>query len=49
MAKQTKLPTIVMGRSMAGSAPTEKDPKVTFELGQKQVRFLRSVFRFVES
>jgi hypothetical protein len=32
MAKRTKPPTIVMGRSMAGGAPTEKDPKVTFEL-----------------
>jgi hypothetical protein len=32
MAKRTKLPTIVMGRSMAGGASTEKDPKVTFEL-----------------
>ena len=32
MAKRTRLPTIVMGRSMQGSASTEKDPKVTFEL-----------------
>jgi hypothetical protein len=32
MAKRTKLPTIVMGRSMQGGASTEKDPKVTFEL-----------------
>ena len=28
----TKLPTIVMGRTMRTDAPTEKDPKVTFEL-----------------
>jgi len=32
MTKRTKLPTIVMGRSMRGGASTEKDPKVTFEL-----------------
>jgi len=32
MATRTKLPMIVMGRSMAGSPSTEKDPKVTFEL-----------------
>jgi hypothetical protein len=32
MAKRTKLPRIVMGRRMSGGAPTEEDPKVTFEL-----------------
>ena len=32
MTKRTKLPTIVMGRSMHGGASTEKDPKATFEL-----------------
>jgi hypothetical protein len=32
MAKRTKLPTIVMGRSMWGGASTEEDPKIAFEL-----------------
>jgi len=32
MVKRTRLPTIVMGRSMSGDASTAKDPKVTFEL-----------------
>jgi hypothetical protein len=32
MVKRTRLPTIVMGRSMAGDPPTEKDPKITIEL-----------------
>jgi hypothetical protein len=32
MMKRTKLPTIIMGRSMRGPSPTEKDPIVTFEL-----------------
>ena len=32
MAKRTKLPTIVMGRSMWGGPSTDDDPKVTFEL-----------------
>jgi hypothetical protein len=30
--KRTKLPKIVLGRSMRGSAPTENDSQVTFEL-----------------
>src|SRR5207237_767271 len=32
MVKRTRLPTIVMGRSMSADASTAKDPKVTFEL-----------------
>jgi hypothetical protein len=32
MVNRTRLPMIVMGRSMAGDPSTEKDPKVTFEL-----------------
>jgi hypothetical protein len=32
MAKQTRLPTIVMGRTMKGGAPTEENPMITFEL-----------------
>jgi hypothetical protein len=32
MAKRTKLPTIVMGRSMMAGPTTDEDPKVTFEL-----------------
>lgn len=30
--KRTKLPKIVLGRSMRGNAPTESDSRVTFEL-----------------
>jgi hypothetical protein len=30
--KTTSLPTIVMGRRMMGDAPTEDNPKITFEL-----------------
>jgi hypothetical protein len=32
MAKRTRLPTIVMGRSMTGDPSTEKDPKITLVL-----------------
>jgi hypothetical protein len=32
MMKRTKLPTIVLGRSMRPDAPTQPDPHVTFEL-----------------
>jgi hypothetical protein len=32
MMTRTKLPTIVMGRTMKQPAPTEKGAKVTFEL-----------------
>jgi hypothetical protein len=32
MTKRTRLPTIVMGRSMSHGDPTVKDPKATFEL-----------------
>lgn len=32
MTKRTKLPTIVLGRSMMGDAPSEQDPKIRFEL-----------------
>ena len=32
MTKRTKLPTIVLGRSMRPDAPTQPDPNVTFEL-----------------
>ena len=32
MAKRMKLPKIVMGRSMTGSALTDNDPKIRFEL-----------------
>lgn len=32
MTKRTKLPMIVMGRTMKGDAPTAEAPKVTFEL-----------------
>jgi hypothetical protein len=32
MTKRTRLPTIVMGRSMSHGDPTAKDPKATFEL-----------------
>ena len=30
--KRTKLPKVVLGRKMLGDAPTEEDPKITFEL-----------------
>jgi hypothetical protein len=30
--KRTKLPKVVLGRKMLGDAPTEDDPKITFEL-----------------
>jgi hypothetical protein len=30
--KLTKLPKVVLGRKMLGDAPTEHDPKITFEL-----------------
>jgi hypothetical protein len=32
MTTRTRLPTIVMGRSMSGDAPTKEDPEVKFEL-----------------
>ena len=32
MTQRTKLPLMVLGRRMMGDAPTEKDPKITFEL-----------------
>ena len=32
MVKRTRLPMIVMGRSMAGDPSAEKDPKITFVL-----------------
>lgn len=32
MTERTGLPTIVLGRSMRGDAPTAEDSKITFEL-----------------
>jgi hypothetical protein len=49
MAKRTKLPTIVMGRSMGGGASAEKDPKVTFELDAETGEIFEVSFSLVES
>jgi len=32
MTQRTKLPLMVLGRRMMGDAPTETEPKITFEL-----------------
>jgi hypothetical protein len=32
MGKRTRLPTIVMGRSLTSAPSTEEDPKIRFEL-----------------
>lgn len=44
MAKQTRLPTIVLGRTMTGDLPTEENPKITFELEAETGEILKVSF-----